>query len=122
MARRYSFPMRLRPEARAAAVMLATVQQDDSHKGWQSWIGDLVDMAVCLNFAETFGITVTEFLQRVRALVARGRRAKYVPQDPQLETAARRLLEIRFAAIGGLQGAKPAGETKRRRVRLKGIT
>src|SRR5438552_3209316 len=110
--RRYSFPMRLRPEARAAAVMLTTVRGDDSQqKGWQSFVGDLVDMSVCLAFAETFGITVTDFLGRVRAAVARGRRAKFVPADLQLETAAKKLLRTQFAAIGGQQSENPAGVT-----------
>jgi hypothetical protein len=124
MARRRSLPLHLRMEARTAAFMLSTVQAEgdpSTYTGLQSWIGDLVDVTVCRSFEETFGLTITEFLRRVRARLSRGRRKKYFPPDDQLAVSAAVLADQQFAALGGQQSAKPAGRatSRRRQVRLK---
>lgn len=96
-----------------AALMLATVQTSGEvrkprrntaggdggkRRGLQFWIGDLIDFEICERFAETFGITVREFLNRVRG---------YRPSDRQLAIAAKKLSKCRFAALGEQQGARP---------------
>jgi len=123
--RRRTLPLNLRVEARTAAFMLASVQAEgdtSAYTGLQSWIGDLVDLTVCRAFEETFGITITEFLQKVRERVLSVRaRKKYRPKETQLSDrelaqAAAHLADIHFAALGGQQGANPAGfATSRRR-------
>jgi hypothetical protein len=97
---RRSFRVQLRPEARAAAFMLATVHrkgEDSPYKqGLRFWVRDAVDALACNAFQATFGISVKEFLQRVRARVPRSRRGKYIPADASLERSAQRLLARQF--------------------------
>jgi hypothetical protein len=113
MPRKYSYPLRLRPEARAAAFMLATVQGegDPSHRqqGIKFWLRDLVDVTVCGSFQETFGVTIKQFLKRARRL-------KLV-DDNQLAREAQLLADQQFAALGEQQGANRAGVRSRRRRR-----
>lgn len=94
--RAYTLPVGLRPEARTAAIMLLAIQRKGERSRYNRslnvWIGELVDAFTCTRFEEMFGISVTEFLQRVRARVPKRKRWKYVPSEQSLQRSAERLL------------------------------
>jgi hypothetical protein len=63
-----------------------------------SWLRELVDVTLCLSFQQSFGITIGQFLKKYRGL-----------SDEELKHEAQRLAGIKFAALGGQQGANRGG-------------
>lgn len=100
MPRKYSFPLRLRPQARTASLMLATVQAEGTNatRDLRSWLPEIVDVAVCQAFQETFGISIGEFFKRGRRL-----------SDEQLKARALAMADEQFAALGSSEGADRVG-------------
>jgi hypothetical protein len=96
MPRKYSFPLRLRPQARTASLMLATVQAEGTNatRDLRSWLPEMIDVTVCQSFHETFGVTIGEFFKRGRRL-----------SDAELKMHARDLADKQFAALGSSEGA-----------------
>lgn len=111
-----TFRVQLRPEARTAAFMLATTQHQAEisrkNRGLRYWLNDLVDAFSCEKFKEVFGISVTEFLQRVRARVPKSRRRKYVPRDASLQRSAQRLLTRQYQLARVQAGSAGTSEAR----------
>jgi hypothetical protein len=99
MPRKYSFPLRLRPQARTASLMLATVQAEGTNatRDLRSWLPEMIDVAVCQSFQETFGISIGEFFRSGRSM-----------SDAELKRRALLLADEQFAALGEQQGADRA--------------
>jgi hypothetical protein len=111
MPRKYSFPLRLRPQVRTASLMLATVQAEGTNatRDLRSWLPETIDVAVCQSFQETFGISIGEFFKHGRRM-----------SDLELKRRALVLADEQFAALGEQQGAARVGGIPqfRRRGRL----